>query len=247
MTKKDIVYTAEDMSRIDRGSVPQHIAIIMDGNRRWARSHKLDIARGHWEGGEALRRTIKASSELGVKVLTVYAFSTENWERPRAEVSALMTLIENFLIDERAAMVREGVRFDTIGDLSRFPEHINKIIEVTKEATIKGTAITLVLALNYGGRDEICRAVNKAVEGNKSDDATAITEEIISQHLDTARWGDPDMMIRTGGERRLSNFMLWQLSYAELYITEALWPEFGSDKLLEAIYNYQKREQRFGR
>lgn len=242
------IYSSDEISFLDPEKIPKHIAIIMDGNRRWAKQRDLPPMMGHWEGAEVLTDVLRAASELGVKTLTVYAFSTENWVRPEQEIEALMNIFELYLVRKKEFMVRDGIRLDAIGDLSRLPENVQTAFQQTKKATEHCEKINLVLALNYGGRDEIRRAMGKILEehkqlGLRSED---LTEELISKHLDTSPWGDPDLLIRTSGELRVSNFLLWQISYAEIYVTDVLWPDFSSKHLLEAILTYQGRTRRLG-
>jgi len=220
--------------------VPQHIAIIMDGNRRFAKKRGISMREGHSLGGEQLDRITDAAADLGVKTLTVYAFSTENWRRSVPEVKILMQLIERFLRNKRPQMVEKGVRFETIGDLTKLNKSLRSEIEKTKEETRGGDRINLVVGLNYGARDEIVRAARKAAQEGE------ITEEALSRYLDTAPFGDPDLLIRPGGEMRVSNFLLWQISYAEIYLTDKLWPEFGPEQLEEAVRVYGKRHRRGG-
>ncbi len=195
---------------------------------------------GHSLGGEQLDRITDAAADLGVKTLTVYAFSTENWRRSVPEVKILMQLIERFLRNKRPQMVEKGVRFETIGDLTKLNKSLRSEIEKTKEETRGGDRINLVVGLNYGARDEIVRAARKAAQEGE------ITEEALSRYLDTAPFGDPDLLIRPGGEMRVSNFLLWQISYAEIYLTDKLWPEFGPEQLEEAVRVYGKRHRRGG-
>lgn len=229
-------------------SVPHHVAIIMDGNRRWAQKHHLPIASGHKKGVETLMNILEAAAEVGVKVLTVYAFSTENWSRPRAEIKILMHLFKLYLASKREALFKSGVRIDSIGDLTPFSKEVKKELFLAKEKTKDCNKIALVLALNYGGRDDLRRAFLKMAtaleEGviQKED----CTEDLISSYLDTAPYGDPDLVIRSGGEVRLSNFLLWQVSYAEVFLTETLWPDFGREDFLEALTTFQKRSRRLG-
>lgn len=241
-------YTSEQLSVIDPEKVPTHIAIMMDGNRRWAKQRGLPPMMGHWEGAEVLTDIVRAASELGVETLTVYAFSTENWSRPQGEVEALMNIIEMYLVRKRDQMIRDGVRLDTIGDINRLPERVQNALAQTKNATKHCEKINLVLALNYGARDEIRRAFAKilAEHDKKKISPDELTEGLIASFLDTTPWGDPDLMIRTSGELRLSNFLLWQISYAELYVTEVLWPDFTSRQLFEAVLAYQGRARRHG-
>ncbi len=243
-----VQYSEELLSLINLGKIPKHIAIIMDGNRRWAKLRGLPPMMGHWEGAEVLIDVVRSAIELGVKTLTVYSFSTENWERPGDEIDALMNIFEVYLIRNRELMVREGIRLDAIGDLSRLPSRVISAFEETKAVTQKGDKINLVLALNYGARDEIRRAMIKILEENQRNKVQieSVTEEFISSHLDTSKWGDPDLFIRTSGELRLSNFLLWQISYAELYMTEVSWPDFSSQNLYDAVSCFQQRHRRRG-
>ncbi|MBS0628841.1 MAG: di-trans,poly-cis-decaprenylcistransferase [Verrucomicrobia bacterium] len=221
----------------------------MDGNRRWAKNQGLPVTAGHWRGAERLIAIVRAAKDLGIKVLTVYAFSTENWVRPPVEVRALMGVFKTYLKRQRNLMINEGVRLNTIGDISRLPKDVLKVLEETVEATKQGTKLDLVIALNYGGRDELKRAFKTIIDDclAKKISHEALSEELISSYLDTARWKDPDLLIRTSGESRLSNFLLWQISYAEVVVTDVLWPDFSEKDLTEAIREYQKREQRLGK
>jgi len=229
--------------------IPEHIAIIPDGNRRWARKRGLPAMIGHAQGAVALQNVVRAAAKLGVKTLTVYTFSTENWSRSEEEVDTLLRLLKKNLLDLRGMMVEEGVRFETIGNLARFPNDLLEELYATKEATKEGKQIELVLAMNYGGRDEICRAVKTILEdlakGEFKD--LNLTESTFARYLDTSKWKDPELFIRTSGEKRLSNFLLWQLSYSEVYITEVLWPDFDEKELNRAIIDFQKRERRCGK
>lgn len=223
---------------------PRHVAIIMDGNRRWALQRDLPPLVGHWHGAENLTEVVRAAADLQIQTLTVYAFSTENWNRSPEEVEGLMNLFTVFLRDKRQQLIQEGVRIDAIGNLSALPPDVQRELAEAKQATAGGSRIDLVLALNYGGRDELRRAVQAIVrEGVALEE---ITEAYISTFLDTARFGDPDLLIRTSGELRISNFLLWQLSYSEFYVTHTLWPDFGRDDLKQAISAYQQRSRRWG-
>lgn len=234
--------------KLDPERIPNHIAIIMDGNRRWAKSKGMPTTVGPWKGAEALSRIVENAASLGVKVLTVFAFSTENWNRPNDEVDSLMLLFQMYLNGNKDRMIREGVRLATIGDLRKLSSEVRQTLADVKKATAGGDRIDLVLAVNYGARDNIRRATTSIVEDclsgrvNKDD----ISEALISRYLDTAPWGDPQLLIRTSGELRLSNFLLWEISYSEVYITETLWPDFNKQELIEAIAEYQKRERRTG-
>lgn len=243
-SSKTTTYSSEELSQLDLSRIPKHIAIIMDGNRRWAKQKGVPPMVGHWEGAETLTEVIKGAAELGVKTLTVYAFSTENWGRSESEVEDLMNVFELYLMRKKEQMVRDGVRLDAIGDIKRMPKRVLDAFYETKWATEQGERINLVLALNYGGRDEIRRAVIKMVEDQMTPDQ--ITEEAIARRLDTSRFGDPDLLIRTSGEMRVSNFLLWQISYAEIFSTEVLWPDFSPKELFDAILAFQKRNRRLG-
>lgn len=242
------IYSPADIALLDPKRIPQHIAIIMDGNRRWAKQRGLPLAMGHWEGAEVLTEIVRAASELGVKSLTVYAFSTENWLRPDEEIEGLMNLFQLYLLRKREMMVREGISLNAIGDLNRLPKSVRDTYLETRKATENCRKINLILAMNYGSRDEIRRAVIKILTEHERTkfDPESLTEHSIAQYLDTSAWGDPDLLIRTSGELRVSNFLLWQISYAEIFITDVLWPEFTPKELLEAVLSYQGRRRRLG-
>jgi undecaprenyl diphosphate synthase len=247
-SEKKRIFSLADLALVDLQKVPQHIAIIMDGNRRWAKQKNLPLMMGHWEGAETLTEIVRAASEIGVKTLTVYAFSTENWQRTDDEVKELMHLFQVYLVKNREFMVQEGTSLHAIGDLSKLPEKVRETFEETRVMTQKGRKINLVLAMNYGSRDELRRAVTrlfKEYEQTKFN-PESLTEESIAKYLDTSAWRDPDLLIRTSGEHRVSNFLLWQISYAELYITDVLWPEFDPKELLRAVVSYQTRTRRLG-
>ena len=234
---------------MDRHNViPQHIAIIMDGNGRWAKQRGKDRSEGHFAGMMALKQTVMAAAQKGVKWLTVYAFSTENWGRPQAEVDALMDLVCKG-VEMNAAELREnGVRVQIIGERSRFCDSVKEAINRIESTTAEGEKMTLVLALNYSSRSELTMAVQqiarRVVAGELQ--ADAISEQTISQSLYTAAMPDPDLIIRTSGEYRLSNFLMWQASYAEFYFTDTLWPDFGEEELGKAIEAYNTRDRRYG-
>lgn len=242
------IYSADQLRDLDRLRVPAHLAVIPDGNRRWAKKQRVTVLQGHQAGADNLMDTVRAAKELGIKAVTFYAFSTENWLRDSVEIRALMWLLESYLMQQRASMLEQGVRFHAIGDTDRFSESIRRVIRETEEATAQGTCIDMVLALNYGGRDEIRRAFKGMLEDydkqlfSKDD----VTESMVGRYLDTAMWPDPDLLIRTSGENRISNFLLWQLSYAEIFIADALWPDFTSQHLLEAVLSFQQRQRRLG-
>ncbi|HWA81960.1 MAG TPA: isoprenyl transferase, partial [Fimbriimonadaceae bacterium] len=229
---------------ISLSSLPVHVAVIMDGNGRWARKKGLARLLGHREGYKTLRGVLLNASELGIRYLTVYAFSAENWRRPEDEVRGLMKLIEQAAKDELRLMHQNNVRVQVAGRIDQVPEGLRRALEHGMETTKDNTGITFTLAINYGGRAEMVDAVKKIVaEGVKPED---VTEELISQHLYNPSHPDPDLMIRTAGEMRWSNFLLWQSAYTELYVTEKTWPEFGEQELLEAVLTYQKRTRKFG-
>jgi undecaprenyl diphosphate synthase len=227
---------------VDPSNIPDHVAIIMDGNRRWARQKNIPLAMGHWEGAEILTDIVKEASRIGVKTLTVYSFSTENWTRPSEEVDSIMNILKVYLEKKRDVMVQDGVKLNAIGNLAGLPPEVQLAFEHTRDATAKCNKINLVLALNYGGRDEIRRAITKLIALKPE----AITEELIAQQMDTYPYGDPELVIRTSGEYRVSNFLLWQISYAEIYTTPVLWPEFLPKHFLEAISHFQTRKRRKG-
>jgi len=225
--------------------MPAHVGIIMDGNGRWAELRGLPRIEGHRRGAERTREIIDVSIELGIKCITLYVFSTENWQRPRDEVSMLMRILEVYLRNEFATLIKKDVVFRAIGETWRLPENIQALIRETEEKTAGNTGLNLVAALSYSGRNEIMRAVRKVM--NSCSNPAELTEEDFSDYLDTAGLPQPDLIIRTSGERRLSNFLLWQAAYAELYFTETLWPDFDRDELMLAIQDFQGRERRFGR
>lgn len=241
-------YSADDLALLDMSNIPRHVAIIMDGNRRWAKRQGLPAIMGHWRGADTLTRIVRCASELGIKTLTVYSFSTENWSRSKEEIDALMHLFKVYLEKEREPMMREGVRLDAIGDHARLPSFVLRELELSKSYTAHCKKIDLVLAINYGGRDDIRRAflgmMRDTEKGILSKDQ--ITEQMISRYLDTAKWPDPELLIRTSGERRQSNFLLWQLCYSEFYHTDVLWPDFNEHDLLQAVREHQLRQRRLG-
>ncbi len=226
------------------GRIPGHIGIIMDGNGRWAELRGLPRIEGHRRGVDRSKEIIEISTELGLKALTLYAFSTENWRRPSSEVTTLMRLLELYLKKELNAMLKNDVVFKVIGDIPRLPGYIQDIIRETEAKTSSNKGMTLVTALSYSGRNEIVRAVRKTLSlGLKPDE---LTEDVFASYLDTAGLPPPDLIIRTSGEMRISNFLLWQAAYSELYFTDTLWPDFTKDEFLLAVQDYQKRERRFG-
>lgn len=227
---------------LDAARIPKHLAIIMDGNGRWAKSRGLPRIAGHKAGVDAVKTVVKAASELGVEHLTLYSFSTENWLRPRREVAGLMGLLARTLKQEAVDLNRNGVRLRAFGRIAELPTSVRRELDRAVDALSKNRKITLNLALNYGARQEIVDAANRLI----AQGATAITEKSLGGALYTSGIPDPDLVIRTSGERRLSNFLLWQLAYAEIYVTPVCWPDFGRTHLIEAIRDYQGRERRFG-
>jgi len=225
--------------------VPRHIAIIMDGNGRWAKRRLMPRVAGHRKGVEALRGVIRACAERGVSHLTVFAFSSENWRRPQEEVTLLMELFMRALENEVARLHENDIRFHVIGDLTGFSERIQALIRDAEALTRNNTRLTFTVAANYGGRWDIVQAVKKLMAAGV--DAESVTEDMLVQQLSMADMPEPDLFIRTGGEQRISNFLLWQLAYTELYFTDALWPDFDAAALDKAIASYRARERRFGR
>ena len=235
--------------KIDMTRLPQHIAVIMDGNGRWAKLHGKERLYGHYNGVESVRAVITASVQLGVKYLTLYTFSTENWNRPKAEVDGLMELLVENIVKETLTFHKNNIRFTTIGDNSLLPEKALRKLEECIADTAKNTGMTLVLALSYSSRWEITDAVRKIAEKVKRGELNVedIDDQVVSGNLTTAGIPDPELLIRTSGELRLSNYLLWQMAYTELYFTDTLWPDFREESLYEAIVDYQKRERRFGK
>ena len=235
--------------KIDMTRIPQHIAVIMDGNGRWAKLHGKERLFGHYNGVESVRAVITASVQLGVKYLTLYTFSTENWNRPKAEVDGLMELLVDNIIKETPTFHENNIRFTTIGDNSLLPEKALRKLEECIADTSKNTGMTLVLALSYSSRWEITDAVRKIAEKVKCGELNIedIDDQVVSDNLTTAGIPDPELLILTSGELRLSNYLLWQMAYTELYFTDTLWPDFREESLYEAIVDYQKRERRFGK
>jgi len=236
------------MEEIDKEKLPRHIAIIMDGNGRWAKKKSLNRISGHIKGVDTVREVVTACRELGVKVLTLYAFSIENWRRPKDEVTALMALLKEYLLKEREEMIQNNIRLRAIGRLEDLPLDVQDTLRETMKKTEHCSGMTLNLALSYSGRSEILHAVQGIISDFKKGQINPheINLQRFSQYLWT--WGipDPDLLIRTSGEFRISNFLLWQIAYTELYVTETLWPDFDRKELLKAIADYQSRERRFG-
>lgn len=236
------------LDKIDAARVPAHIAIIMDGNGRWAKERSMERSAGHVEGVNTVRRITEAASEAGVKFLTLYAFSTENWNRPRSEVDALMHLIVIAIERETPDLIKNNVRLEMIGDFSRMPAEALGRLRQCMADTAHCTGLTLVLALSYSARWEITEAVRQiALKAGKGEINPAdIDDATVASHLSTAGMPDPDLLIRTGGDKRVSNFLLWQIAYAEIYVTPTYWPDFDKEQFYRAIIEYQSRERRFG-
>ncbi|MBQ6984321.1 MAG: isoprenyl transferase [Paludibacteraceae bacterium] len=239
----------EYSEQIDKTRLPRHVAIIMDGNGRWAKKQGLARMFGHRQGVETVHNITVAATKLGIEYLTLYTFSTENWNRPKEEVDALMTLLVDTIAKETPTLMNNNVRLQTIGDIERLPEGTRQKFLSCIEQTSRNTGLTMVIALSYSARWEITEAVRKAVrqartEGLRPED---VNEAFVSGLMSTAEMPDPDLLIRTSGEYRISNFLLWQLAYSELYFSECLWPEFTEEEFYKAIIDYQKRERRFGK
>ena len=236
------------MEEINKDKLPRHIAIIMDGNGRWAKKKSLNRISGHIKGVDAVREVVTACRELGIKVLTLYAFSIENWKRPKDEVTALMGLLKEYLLRECDEMVKNNIRLFAIGRVEDLPHDVQHTLQETMKKTEKSDGMILNLALSYGGRSEILHAVQGILSDfqNGKIKPEEITQQRFSQYLWTYGIPDPDLLIRTSGEFRISNFLLWQIAYTELYVTETLWPDFDREELLKAVADYQSRERRFG-
>ena len=245
---KGETHVEDEEITLDMDNIPEHIAIIMDGNGRWAKKRKLPRTMGHKAGVETIRRVLKEADKLGVRYMTLYAFSTENWKRPKDEVSALMKLLVQYLRQEIKELHKNGVKINVLGDISRLPKECQEEIEKSVIKTQNNTGIVMNIALNYGGRDEILRAVNLI-----SDDiekgiikSSEIDQNIFEDYLYTKGIPDPDIIIRPSGEQRLSNFLLWQCAYSEFWYSDICWPDFKETDLHKAIYDFQKRDRRFG-
>lgn len=237
------------MEPLDQGKLPTHLAIIMDGNGRWAQQRMLKRIVGHQRGAETVKMVVEQSSQLGIKYLTLFAFSSENWSRPAIEVRALMTLLKKYIRHETARMMRNNIRYNVIGNRSELPDDVNQTLDEAIQETAANTGMVLTLALSYGGRQEISMAAARMAR-----DITAgvlkheeVTVDTFSGYLDTGGLPDPDFLIRTSGEMRISNFLLWQLAYTELYFTDINWPDFTINELHKALADFQSRERRFGK
>ena len=237
------------IEELKKNYIPHHVAVIMDGNGRWAELHGNDRIFGHRQGVDAVRSVVEGAGEAGIEYLTLYAFSTENWDRPKEEVNALMSLLVNAIIQETKNLNEKNVKMLAIGDLASLPDDVQSKLDEAIQSTSSNTGLNLVLALSYSGRWELVEAVKKIVRETKNGELTEnqITECLISNHLSTAGIPDPELLIRTSGEYRISNFLLWQIAYSEFYFTPLLWPDFRKENLFEAIADFQCRERRFGK
>jgi undecaprenyl diphosphate synthase len=247
MTKEQQV--AEELHRqIDPDRLPRHVAIIMDGNGRWAKKRSLPRVSGHRQGIKSVRDVVETSARIGLQVLTLYAFSVENWKRPRTEINTLMGLLREYLRKEIGTLMKNNIRFSVIGRWQEMPAAVTKDLIWGMEKTLNNTGLLFNIALNYGGRTELVDAFRKISRemSQNGRDPESITEETISRHLYTSGVPDPDLLIRTSGEVRISNFLLWQIAYAEIWVTDVLWPDFRKQNLYQAIVDYQKRERRYG-
>lgn len=230
---------------IDPHNLPQHIAITMDGNGRWAKSRGKLRVFGHRNGVKAVRETVEAAAEIGIKFLTLYAFSTENWMRPKLEVNSLMNLLISSIINETKTLMKNDIKLMAIGDINKIPKTAKNKLDSVIEKTKNNGKMSLILAISYSGRWEIINAVKKIIKNNV--DANEINEHLFEQYLDTKNVPDPELVIRTSGEHRISNFLLWQIAYSELYFTKVFWPDFRKKDFINAIVEYQKRDRRFGK
>ncbi len=234
---------------LDPSKLPRHVAVIMDGNGRWAKKRLLNRIKGHEKGTEAVRTIVRTCRELGISILTLYAFSTENWQRSKSEIAALMLLLERFLDSERQELMENNIRLNAIGQIERLPNSTRSVLKEIMDLTQDNESMTLNLALSYGSRDEILKMVRSIADKIKSGELEpeAITSEHIVDHLYTGQMADPDILIRTSGEMRVSNFMLWQIAYSEIFITPTLWPDFTRDEFVKILFDFQNRKRRFGR
>lgn len=240
--------SAVQLSVQAKATLPTHVAIVMDGNGRWAKQRGLPRVEGHRNGVESVRAVVRAAGEVGIKYLTLYAFSVENWNRPKDEVDTLMKYLARFLKNEIGELTRNNVRLEVIGQIYRLPEFVQEQLRKTMASLAKNNGLTLILALSYGGRQEIVEGVRAIAAKAKAGrlDPAEINEQLISQHLYTHHYPDPDLLIRTSGELRVSNFLLWQISYAEFVVTETLWPDFRRPEFFAALEEYTRRHRRFG-
>lgn len=235
-------------NELDPDRMPKHVAVIMDGNGRWAKKRLLNRLKGHEKGAEAVRTVVRAARKLNIDALTLYAFSTENWQRPQTEVSGLMFLLRRFLETERPTLVENDIRLNVIGQIDRLPEAVRKDLKAVMAETAVNNKMVLTLALSYGARTEIVDMVRQISAAAKEGtvDPSAVTPEMVADHLYTRELPDPDLLIRTSGEMRISNFLLWQIAYAEIFFTPTLWPDFGEEEFIRILKDYQQRERRFG-
>ena len=240
--------SASVQNELDPDRMPKHVAIIMDGNGRWAKRRLLNRINGHEKGADAVRIIVRTARKLNIAVLTLYAFSTENWQRPQTEISGLMLLLRRFLTSERQTLIDNEIRLNTIGQLDRLPQAVRDNLAAVMAVTANNQKMILNLALSYGARTEIVDMVQQiagaAQQGNL--DPAAVTPEMVADHLYTRGMPDPDLLIRTSGEMRISNFLLWQIAYSEIFFTPTLWPDFGEDEFVHILKDYQNRERRFG-
>jgi len=234
---------------LDPDRIPTHVAIVMDGSGRWAKKRKKPRLYGHKIGADSVREIVEASRQIGIKYLTLYAFSSENWNRPKQEVSGLMNILKTYLVSELGRMEKNEIRLNCLGNVSQLPEGVQQVLTNSVRRTADNDKMVLNLALSYGAREELCRAAGEiarmCVQGDMRPEQ--IDDQLISENLYTAGQPDPDLMIRTGGEKRLSNFLLWQTSYAEIYFTETMWPDFRKQAFVDALLDFQQRERRFGK
>jgi undecaprenyl diphosphate synthase len=237
------------MVEIDKERLPRHVAIIMDGNGRWATQRGLTRITGHRRGKQSVQEVVETARRLGIEYLSLYAFSTENWQRPRDEVAALMRFLRHFLAAELKKMMKNGIRLLAIGNLRKLPREVQAALRQTIEDTRHNTGMTVILAVSYGAREEITEAVRAIARRVRREDIDPedVDQELVASHLGTAGVPDPDLLIRTSGEMRISNFLLWQIAYTEIYVTDTLWPDFREREFLDAVAHFQRRERRFGR
>jgi len=237
------------MVEIDKERLPRHVAIIMDGNGRWATQRGLTRITGHRRGKQSVQEIVETARRLGIEYLSLYAFSTENWQRPRDEVAALMRFLRHFLAAELKKMMKNGIRLLAIGNLRKLPREVQTALRQTIEDTRHNTGMTVILAVSYGGREEITEAVRAIARRVRREDIDPedVDQALVASHLGTAGVPDPDLLIRTSGEMRISNFLLWQIAYTEIYVTDTLWPDFREREFLDAVAHFQRRERRFGR
>ena len=240
---------SRDGAELDPGRLPRHVAMIMDGNGRWAKKRLLNRIQGHEKGADTVRAMVEACREIGIPFLTLYAFSTENWQRPKREVDALMALLMKFLESERDELQKNGIRLSVIGEIERLPKKVRRAVDEVIAATAVNDKLRLILALSYGGRAEIVRMARHLAEAAASGQVTAdqIDHDWVGRNLYTSDVPDPDILIRTSGEMRVSNFLLWQIAYAEFHFTPTLWPDFGKEEFYRILGDYQQRERRFGK